>query len=923
MPNCNYTPGPGQWEPHITRELLAAGNDWSAAREYGIQDSANASPDSARTVMWKGTAMSTAKRLIPLLALAACLTATAPARAADATEVFVRFKMLEPTRGAYYVRMGGYIHNSPWYLPRTVWPERADKDRIQRTAAGKFTPWLNFSRYAGKCFHGRLHRAGGMAEFPNVTVDFVADPTAARRKVVVEIAVAPRADAVAKRFVESYVGSLTSFTISPDPKRDAAELETAGQMTARRLAWARQATGGKRVSPKHHIIQTSFWSPQREELNLKEAQVLSLLGFNVVGNQRPEVRKAFDLRKPGHTHRVAFGPAATREQIDDLMKKHAERQSDPFAAGVPFGFTDEMVCRPRIGTDPAAVSHFHAWLKVKGIAPRLLGVRRLADVVPIETPEVFRQRAKTDEHTARRVFYYTSRFRQESNAQRVRWHTDLFHKHFGPEARTSTLVADHPYFGGTGLGMGMTPNSTWGGAPLAADWFLLARTRAVDLIGIEDWMGLQYMYGPNSTWEGFQLMGFQASIFRSGSRGEMPIIAWITPSDETNLRLKSASALCQGAKHFFYWTYGPTATSTENYWSDLRSAYDGVASVARQLAAAEHIVAPGKVRKTRIALLYSISSDLWQPFGYVHMLERRLTYFSLIHDQYLVDMLTEEDIDAGRLKDYDVLYATDPCVKTTVAAAIAEWVARGGTLHGSCGAGSFDEFGRPAKGLNGVFGIREPVKTTVQPGRYHIRGALNAMKFLDTVRVGPSWLDKGETSFGAIGTRTSLKLFPLASAVGMFTDGSPAVLTNRYGKGRAVYTATCPAISYAKDARFVPRELKEAWPAAQRRFINAVADYHPSTPRGPSRRLVELSHPVVEAGIYDAKAGTALVLANFTYKPIKDLRVTIRLPKACKTVRSVTHGAIKFSETTGAKGAFPRAISFTVSLGLNDIILIE
>ncbi|MCU0873601.1 MAG: hypothetical protein MUE50_14780, partial [Pirellulaceae bacterium] len=37
------------------------------------------------------------------------------------------------------------------------------------------------------------------------------------------------------------------------------------------------------------------------------------------------------------------------------------------------------------------------------------------------------------------------------------------------------------------------PNPTWGGYPLACDWFDVARRQAVDLIGIEDWMGLQYM----------------------------------------------------------------------------------------------------------------------------------------------------------------------------------------------------------------------------------------------------------------------------------------------------------------------------------------------------------------------------------------------------------------------------------------------
>ena len=864
--------------------------------------------------------MSTLRRQGPLAAVViAALAGVAAGQTTPATGIFVRFKMLQPHRGAYYVRLGGYIHKSPWYLPKAVWPEQADKDKTKRVPAGQFTPWLNFSRYAGDRMHGRLNRAGGQAELPNVTVDFIADPPAEKRKILTEIATAPADRAVVKRLEESYAGSLTSFLISPDPKRDAGDLETASQMTARRLAWARQATGGKRTSPKRHIIQTSFWSPQREELNLEEARVLWLLGFNVVGNQSPAVRAKFAFRRPGHTHGVRLGPGISRRQIDDLMQELAKRRPEPIAPGVPFGFSDEVVCRPRIGNDAQAVANFHAWLKIKKINPRTLGAARIADVVPIETPEVLRQRRKTDDNAARRVFYYTSRFRQDANAQRLKWHTETFHKHFGPQAWTSTLVADHPYFGGTGLGMGMTPNTTWGGAPLAADWFALARTRAVDLIGIEDWMGLQYMYGPNSTWEGFQLMGFQASIFRSGSRGEMPIIAWITPSDATNLRLKSTSALCQGAKHFFYWTYGPTATSTENYWSDLRSAYDGVADITRQLAAAEHVIAPGKVRKTKIALLYSISSDLFQPFGYVHMLERRMTYFSLVHDQYLVDMITEEDIEAGRLAEYDVLYATDPCIKTAATDAIASWVKGGGALYGSCAAGSLDQFGRPAAGLSSVFGIRGPVKTTVQPGRYRFRGGLNPMKFIDTVRGEVAPGEKGLLSFGAIGTKTTFTLAPATRVLSRFKDHSPAAVMHRYGRGFAVYAATCPAISYAKDAKFVPRELKEHWPAEQRRFINAAASC------AASGRLVELSHPVVEAGIYDAPAGTALVLANFTYKPIKDLKVTLRLDKPCKTVRSVTHGVVKFTPVAPgpARKRLPHAITFTVPLTLNDILLVE
>src|SRR4030095_11397064 len=163
-------------------------------------------------------------------------------------------------------------------------------------------------------------------------------------------------------------------------------------------------------------------------------------------------------------------------------------------------------------------------------------------------------------------------------------------------------------------------------------------------------------------------------IFRSASRGEMPIIAWITPSDERNLRLKSASALAQGAKHLFFWTYGPTATSTENYWSDLPGAYPGMAHLSRAREFAEPVIAPGKPRPTRVALLYSISSDLWQAFGYLHILDRRGLYFALIHYHCLVDRLTEEAVTAGRLQDYRVLYTADPCISTAAAKDITGWV---------------------------------------------------------------------------------------------------------------------------------------------------------------------------------------------------------------------------------------------------------
>jgi hypothetical protein len=837
--------------------------------------------------------------------------------------VYVRFRLTEPTEIQYHIRLGGYIHKPNWYLPRAVIPAGADKDKTKRLKSGVSSDWFDLKKHCGKALHGRMNRAGGVAEFPNVTAQIVTEPKAERLRLVIELATAPNEASVIKRFEETFNGDLTSFLVSPDLKSDAKDLETAAQMTARRLRWATEATGGRRTSPKHHIIQTSLWAPQRPELNLQEAKTLWLLGFNLVGGQQPEVRDAYpkDLRIPGHTHHVQFGPAATQASIDKLIQQHSAKQKAVLEVGVPYGFADEIAARPLIGTNVQALAHFHAWLKARKIAPNNLGVAKLSDVIPLETPAAFKEAAKLNASAARRTFYYTSRFRQEAGTQRIRWHTEAFHRHFPKGPITSTLVADHPYFGGTGLGMGFhQPDSAWGNWTLALDWFDLARAQAVDLIGIEDWMGLQYMYGPNYTWEGFQLMGFQASMMRSGGRGKTPIIAWITPSDETNLRLKSFSSLAQGAKHFFYWTYGPTATSTENYWSDLRGSYDGIARVTQQLAAAEHLIHPGKLRQTRVALLYSISSDLWQPYNYRHMLERRGTYLSLIHHQYTVDMLTEQDIEAGRLREYKVLYATDPCISVAATEAINGWVRGGGHLYGSGNAGSRNEFNEPVDGLAPVFGIQPRPKATTQPGNYRTRGQLNKIPHLDQITFHSDALIPS-TGFSVVGLKVVAQTNG-GTIVGTFQDGSPAVISNAFGNGRSIFVSTTPGISYIKDAKFAARELLEKWPIAHRSFINHLADQC-----GANRALL-LSHPVVEAGVYEAPKGIAVVLANFTYEPVDRLEVILPVRKPVRTVRLASSMTpVEFKVVSAAKRfkaeGYDKAIQFTIKLELDEIVLVE
>src|SRR4051812_13043967 len=181
--------------------------------------------------------------------------------------VFVRFRLREPEKSKYYVKLSGCIHQANWSLPSIDIPAAAEKDSHSRVSTGEFTEWFDLGKHAGKNLHPQLNLAGGIAEFPNVIVQFVTEPVSPRRDIEIELATAPRVDKVVKRWHENFVGDTTSFLVSPTLVVDASKLETATEMTERRLRWATEATAGTRHSPKSLLLQTSLWGGQRTELN--------------------------------------------------------------------------------------------------------------------------------------------------------------------------------------------------------------------------------------------------------------------------------------------------------------------------------------------------------------------------------------------------------------------------------------------------------------------------------------------------------------------------------------------------------------------------------------------------------------------------------------------------------------------------------
>jgi len=174
---------------------------------------------------------------------------------------------------------------------------------------------------------------------------------------------------------------------------------------------------------------------------------------------------------------------------------------------------------------------------------------------------------------------------------------------------------------------------------------------------------------------------------------------------------------------------------------------------------------------------------------------------------------------------------------------------------------------------------------------------------------------------GIIGLKASMQLRG-ASVKGTFvSDGAPALLEHCFGKGRTLYFATTPGISYIKEAKFVAGALAEKWPAEYRRALTHFAAEADAAP------LVKISQPVIEAGLYDAPTGTALVLANFTYNPITSLQVQVPTRSAVTAVKSLAQGAIAFktepAPSPWKEEGYKHIQCFAMPLGEDDIVILE
>ncbi|MDB5353662.1 MAG: hypothetical protein JWN24_115 [Phycisphaerales bacterium] len=799
----------------------------------------------------------------------------------SAAEIFVRAKLPNTTGDHFKLTIGGFRHaGDPWQFPGAS----------VEAAAGEWSPWVDVSKWP---WHGKVNREGGIAEWPSMTIGAERNEAAGvkrDRTIEVELADAPDEGHVVHHFTESSESNTIGFLV-PNPLREhAKEFETGSQMAARHLAWAKQATGGIAIHLKQFDVCTSLWGPYDPALARQEIDVLRQLGFNVIGGADSDLITSVGARIYRQSGLYNADPeksdrdwkAGEGRRVENAMKTEEGRKE--LSAVAHWVLADEIRTLDLQGVDAAKRDGwFRAYLRESGVTDQRLG----APVEEARYPgNLLHQAAlpRDADLRERKLAYYAAKFGQQWSARQLRHSTDLIHGS-APGMKTETLPTDHGFFNAWGpphIGMSAS----------MLDLFEVASRQSVDQLSAEDWLGLNHMYGPAYTWTGAQSFEYLTAIMRSAI-GQRPILlrGLITPGDDNYLRLKAYSALGQGTKSFFFWTYGPTFIGTENYWSDLQSQYDGIAKLGKAMEQAEPILYPARPVRDPVAVLYSVSHDIWHSDDPAAFVEKRLLWHALRHLHVQPDFLREEDVSGGALSAFKVLYVTDECVSRSASAQIDKWVRDGGVVYLSAGAATRDEFFESfvppfaqrawpddaAKRMKSEkHAYNERVDLPTIPAMARARGEIGGKHF----------------DLPVIGCRLDLRA-GVADPIAKFDDGVPAMAAISHGKGQVIAAGFMPMLAYGQLAGFKPATLEETWPTEPRLIAQLPLDRAGVTP------VARASEPVVETSLLTGPKGSALVLVNYTYHPVHPLTVELRLPAPVSKAVSTSGAKVRLERIDG------------------------
>jgi hypothetical protein len=622
-----------------------------------------------------------------------------------------------------------------------------------------------------------------------------------------------------------------------------------------------------------------------------EMQNLSRLGFNgtyyaKIDPAHPETTVDF-YRAHGMQTRFGVGGGFWNKRLKedktqlDLAEIAADYQemAKEDATFLPDVTRQKLADEPgassidELAKSPASIQQFHQFLQERKVLLADIGAAGWDQVIP------------TSDKTKPVLFYYSALFRLQAAADLAREIVAIKKKYFPDSVKTH---------------VNYSPPYSW--VSRGVDPFLMQRDGGLEMGLTEDWLG--YSASPEYTSDTYALL-------RAAGQGQPLGGIMVAKSGNALMqRIKYYTMIAGGARTTIVYNYGPNYAGIDS-WSEKYDVYPVIRDVQFELGHIDQALQGTTRRKADIAILYNRTAAIWSGDDSSAEQDARYIRWALSHAGYDADIIPEEDIVAGKLDQYKVLYIDGIQLRNDVAQKIADWVKNGGVLFGGAGAATRDEFNKSQSTLESTFGAKSVNLQTVNAAgrpKYELR----TQKILDTLQ---SVNAQNQTQFDQLCYSETLQ--PEADAKVLFKDKTGTVMgtENSIGKGTAIRLAALPGLAYLNHATRdkdydADTYLPQNYDAAQRDFLSLPARL------AKVEKVAESNLDIPEITRYDAPGRSVIFVVNYAGKVKGDFSMLV--PDANWATKAYCADGAKVLLTKAANGmikiSFPLNVAGAVVL---------
>ena len=359
---------------------------------------------------------------------------------------------------------------------------------------------------------------------------------------------------------------------------------------------------------------------------------------------------------------------------------------------------------------------------------------------------------------------------------------------------------------------------------------------------------------------------------------------------------RSLSAVARGASLVFLYTYGPDYSKGDSFSS--KQFHLANASKAMHLVgkAEDLIVGARFARPPEVAVVRDSTpnSAEWEDGKWV--------YTALQHGHVPVDALDQKMLSTNDLGRYRAIYVTGSVIHREAALALRAYVEKGGVIFTGAGGLACDVAGEPIPEMEEVLGVARRKPPQLWGGEIRRYGATGLATFTapGTPPEGHATIESSAGRLHPVVGHEPLEPRAGARVAATFADGSPALLANDFGSGRAYLSAIYGGLEYAAKVHRADFDMNADFDPTGRAWVAAALEGRVTPP-------VEVSAAIVEALplVQEDSGRRSVVLLNWGYRPdktivpLENLKVTIADGRGVSRVVSVWSGAALAVERQG------------------------